>query len=73
MSEMAYAARKSCGCIVAAIMDRCPKKDIAKEVSSWVRAGFTIERLTVEQVRAEGWDCKHEAGSSDQTALEVGE
>jgi hypothetical protein len=69
--EMAYAAFKDCGCLVAAIMKRCPRSDVAKEIASWARSGYRIEHLTVETVREASWDCPHKAKASDQLTLDA--
>jgi hypothetical protein len=57
---MAYAARKSCGCLVACTVD-LPKyaKDTAKDVAKWIRDGLTVERLDVEVVRQQFKSCPH--------------
>lgn len=51
---MAYIATvPGCGCMVACTVD-VPEhaRDTARELASWVRDGLTIERHTVEAVRA---------------------
>lgn len=58
---MAYVGRKSCGCIVCAIVD-VPnmKKEIAEDLSNWVLDGLTIDRVPVDEVRvAFTADCTH--------------
>lgn len=48
----AYVAKKSCGCVVAAHVDRPQyKNEVAKEVSRWIKEGYTVERVTQEFVR----------------------
>ena len=69
--EKAYAAFKNCGCMVAAIMERCPRNDVAKEIASWARSGYRIEHLSIEEVRQASWDCPHETKKSDQTQMAV--
>jgi len=58
---MAYVAfRPQCGHAVGATVD-LPEhtKHIARDVARWLKAGYTIERRTVEQVRAMDWKvCK---------------
>lgn len=52
MSEpMAYVARMACGHIVAAAVDDEHKKDNAREIARWIRWGYTVDRVTCEQVR----------------------
>lgn len=61
--EMSYVARKRCGCIVSAIVDVPEmKKEIADALSEWVRAGYTVDRVTVDEVRQNftGIHCPHE-------------
>jgi len=58
---MSYIAKKSCGCIVAAIVDRPERKnETAREVSKWIRDGLAVERVTVEYVRENLKSCPHE-------------
>ncbi len=55
---LAYIGRKSCGCIVLAIVDVPEhKKDTAKELAKAIRDGLTIERVTVEFVRKNMFWC----------------
>jgi hypothetical protein len=57
-----YVARKSCGCMVAAVVDDAAhKRDVAREMAAWVRDGLTVERVTHDVVRAEfvGRKCPH--------------
>ena len=58
MSDMAYIARRPCGCIVIAIVDE-PRhaKDTAKDVAKAIRQGYAVERVTIEVVRAGPWEC----------------
>lgn len=67
-SVMTYVGRKRCGCAVAAMVDTGEHpRDLAKEIASWVRHGWTVENRTVGWVRhtsAEDgglqFDCPHE-------------
>jgi len=48
-----YIARKSCGCVVFAMVDEpnpsdAYKKDMAKELAGCIKRGLTIERVTVD-------------------------
>lgn len=56
MGNMAYTARKECGCMVAAAVDdnRDQVKTIANEVAGWIKEGYTVERVTCDYVR-ENW------------------
>jgi hypothetical protein len=50
--DMAYIAKCKCGGMVMAVVDLPDtKKAAAKEVASCLRAGFEIERITVEEVK----------------------
>lgn len=60
--QMAYIARKACGCIVMACVDsplpEC-RKDNAKEIGKAIKDGLTIERVTCEYVRQNMKRCPH--------------
>ena len=73
MSErMAYCGRKPCGCLVAACLDGAAYADgNAKEIARWVRDGWTVERMTVDEAREQLHFCHHKAAPTDQLALEV--
>jgi hypothetical protein len=49
----AYIGRAPCGCIRFATVDE-PRhaKDNAKEIAKVIKAGYTVERVTVEFVRS---------------------
>lgn len=50
--DMAYAARHTCGRIVAITVDRPEyQRDVAKFVASHIRLGLAVERMSVEQFR----------------------
>ena len=80
MSEesMCYIGRKTCGCLVAAMVDSPDhKQDTAREVAKWVREGLALERVTCAYVRSAVWGCTHEplkrrAKGDKQLALEAG-
>lgn len=62
---MCYVAKCKCGCgLVFASVDEptqsaARRRDTAKELAKLVRAGLTIERMTVAQVRTAQWrTCK---------------
>ena len=68
MSEMAYIAKCVCGGMIMAVVDLPDhKKDTAKEVASCLRAGYEIERLTVEEVRAHPF-CENRGKCKEQKA-----
>jgi hypothetical protein len=55
-----YVGLRPCGCICAAAVDapdndKKRRSEDAREVAKWMRAGLTIERWTVEKVRAANW------------------
>lgn len=62
-SRMVYVARaKECGCAVAVSVDEPQyKSENAKLIAQKVRAGFVVERMTVDEARALpwGWPCEH--------------
>lgn len=66
--ELAYIARKTCGCIVMAIADDSKespelRRSTAKEVAKAINRGLTVERVEAEYVRQNMKRCKHEAKS----------
>lgn len=58
---MSYIAKKSCGCIIAACVDE-PKynKETAKDLASWIKKGYTIERVKTEFARLNLARCNHD-------------
>jgi hypothetical protein len=59
-----YIARCLCGCgaLMFASVDEPGqseerRKDTAKEISGLIRKGYTIDRMTVGEVRAANWKC----------------
>lgn len=58
-----YVGRKSCGCLVAAVVDDTDDaKDVAADVAGFIRQGLTIERVLHDVVRTElTFSCPHEA------------
>jgi hypothetical protein len=54
-----YVGRKPCGCIVAVVVDE-PKypKDTGKDVAAFIRRGYTVERITLEELRGRKIGCK---------------
>lgn len=68
-----YVARCTCGCgaLVFASVDEpgqtmARRADTAKEIANLVRDGYTIERMTVGEVRKSAFGCKQ---PSQQAAL----
>ncbi len=62
--SMSYIARKSCGCIVFAMVDdhltnKDYRKDLARELATCVKQGLIIERVTSQYVRDNFTICKH--------------
>lgn len=56
--NMAYIAKKECGCIVMACVDNPEhRRDVAKEVAKAIRQGYIIERVGDAFVR-EHWECE---------------
>lgn len=62
-AEPCYVARKRCGCMVSAIVDKPEHtRDVQVELAKWRRSGLTVERAVVADVWSDfvGWDCPHE-------------
>lgn len=51
-----YVARSECGCITGWVAVDC--KDVAKQVSKWMRQGMSVERMSTEDAR-EHFGCIH--------------
>jgi len=57
--QFAYAGRKPCGCTVAVVVDDPDfPKDVAKDVSNFIKSGLTIERVPIETVWEQLRSCK---------------
>ena len=71
MTDMAYIAKKPCGCIVLAVVDNPDhRRDVAKEVAKAIREGYIIERVTADYVR-ENWRCyQHESEYLKEEVIE---
>jgi hypothetical protein len=70
--SMSYIAKKACGCIVAAVVDSpTHRKDVARETSKWIRAGFKVERVTSQWVRENltFGKCPHQPTEPTQPSL----
>ena len=67
---MAYLGRKPCGCAVFCTVDRPERaKDTAREVAKEMRAGLTIERVTVEVARQAFSRCTHKKAKAQQPEM----
>ena len=67
MCEMAYMAKCCCGGMVMACVDNPKhKKDTAKEVAACIRKGYSISRITVEEVREMPF-CKNHGNCEEPT------
>jgi hypothetical protein len=65
-----YVGVLSCGCAVAATVDRPEwKRDTARTIAEWIKDGLTVERWTVERVRADLGPCVHKTPPAEQVAL----
>ena len=64
MSDYAYAGKcRVCGALCAAVVDRPEHKDDAAEaVAEFIRDGLEVNRITVEEVRAQFDTCKCKKG-----------
>ena len=58
--EKCYIGRKSCGCIVLAVVDMPEhRKHTAKEIAKGIKEGLKIERVTCQYVRENMRRCPH--------------
>ena len=55
--SFAYVAKCSCGGMVMATTNDHPK-DASKEVAKCIKEGFSIETMSIEEVRKQPW-CKN--------------
>jgi hypothetical protein len=68
MDEMAYIARKPCGCVVAAVAaDPWHPARFVEIVAQWVRSGLAVEYVTADYVREHFTRCR--CGQMDQHSL----
>jgi len=60
--EFAYVGTKPCGCTVAAMVIS-PKwaKDTAREVAKWIRAGYSVDKVSVKDASIKLKACECEA------------
>ncbi len=55
-----YVGRKSCGCLVAAVVDLPgQEKETARDVAQFIREGYTVTRMESEEVRVQLHACTH--------------
>lgn len=57
-----YIGRKRCGCVTTIVVDE-PEypKDTAKSVADFIRDGYAVERMTIEDGKAAlTFDCEHD-------------
>lgn len=61
MTDFAYICREpECGCATIALVDsERAKKENAREMASAVRRGMSVERLPMEEARAQIKQCPH--------------
>jgi len=67
-----YTARKKCGCLVGITVDMPDHpKDTAEWVAECIAAGWTIERMTIEEGRnsCAQWGCTHNKPTKQQAEL----
>jgi hypothetical protein len=65
-----YIGRCECGEMVAAIVDNPERsREVAKQVSDWIRDGLTIERVTHDVVRSSFSHCR--CAEKEQAAKEA--
>lgn len=57
--HMSYIGICHCGQVVCAVVDNpARRRDVAREVASWIRDGLTIERVTSAYVRTHIGRCR---------------
>jgi hypothetical protein len=50
-----YVGHADCGCLVSVVVDDPEyKKDTAKSVAQFIRSGYAVTRITLEEFRAVG-------------------
>ena len=71
MEDFSYIGRKSCDCVVCAIVDMPDHKgDVAREVARWIKEGLTVERVTLDYAREHFvTECPHLAPVKGQMRL----
>ncbi|OGO41584.1 MAG: hypothetical protein A2Z04_06670 [Chloroflexi bacterium RBG_16_57_9] len=58
-TPMSYAARRSCGCIVAAVADQIgQEKNTTKVVAIWIEQGYRVTHMETEEIRY-SFGCVH--------------
>lgn len=77
-ATLGYVAVASCGCIRGALTARAAKSDGAVDIAAWIRAGLSLERMPIRDLR---WNCGREvcpfrdadSDGGDETATQDGE
>lgn len=61
-TRMAYIGVSPCGCVPAVTVDEPEHaKDVAKDISGWIKRGRTVERVTMDEARERlTMDCPHD-------------
>ena len=60
--------KQPCGCLVAAAVDKPEYANgLGPVLAGWIRDGYTIERATVDEVRARLTSCSHDMRAQDDT------
>lgn len=68
--EPCYVGFKPCGCAVGAIVPRlCSNRDLMYRLVPWVRRGYVIERVSLDQAREMLQRCPHEPRLAQQAEL----
>ena len=67
-----YTGKAKCGCIVAVVADMPDMpKETAKDVAEFIRGGYTVERVPVEDFRGGPFGCKCAKVKAEQPGLFV--
>ncbi len=64
-----YVAYKPCGCMVGAATD-CGDKDTADYVGGFIKSGYTVQRINLEDYRKSGGPMGCKCGSRQLSLLE---
>ena len=58
-NKFAYVGTKPCGCTVAAtVINPEWAKDTAKSVAQWIKDGYTVDKVSLEEVKIKLKSCK---------------
>ena len=59
-AEYAYIGIKSCGCCIAATVDDSEhREDVASDLHEYIKAGYHVDRVKIEDARIRLQMCKH--------------